>query len=245
MAQIPDSTQMINRVDKIVLPSSDYTNATADPFIQPEGDFPDNHIIQIGAAFNFAHGISTNPNIADGIGFSFKLGYNTLNMFNLPISLYTGLGFDYLYFGGKSNLLDNGANLHVNSNAYGWYPYVEMDLFPEWPVSFFGNAYYGVRFYKTRQNITYFDKNNQKQTTADNIEGDQTQIYGWGGGVKIKIVDHVKLELRYQRNFGNVAKIIDPESITFDNITGKLKSYTNSRTDTDFTMFFLGIILSF
>lgn len=205
----------------------------------------DTKLVQFGAALNYAHGIGTNNNISNGFGFSFKLGFNTLKKLDIPLSLYGGLGFDYLYFGGKDNKLINGANLSINSNAYGWYPYAELDLFPEMPISVFGSAYYGLRFYYTRQNINYYDANNVKQTKTHNIEGDVTSIYGWGGGLKVKLIDRLKLELRYQRNYGNVAEIINPASISFDNTTGDLKSYSNSRTDTDFDMYFMGLVLSF
>lgn len=201
--------------------------------------------VQFGAALNYAHGIGTNANISDGIGFSFKLGFNTIKKLELPLSLYTGLGFDYLYFGGKSNSLPNSASIAINSNAYGWYPYVDLDLFPDLPISVFGNVYYGWRFYFTRQNLNYYDVNNVKQTKTHNIDGDVTSIYGWGGGLKIKIIDRLKLELRYQRNYGNVAKIINPGSIVFDNTTGDLKSYSNSNTDTDFDIYFMGLVMSF
>jgi len=205
----------------------------------------DSRLMQFGAALNYAHGIGTNDNISNGFGFSFILGFNTLKKLDIPLALYGGLGFDYLYFGGKSNSLPNNASIAINSNAYGWYPYVDLDLFPDLPVSVFGNVYYGWRFYYTRQNLKFYDVNNTKQTKTDNIDGDVTSIYGWGGGIKIKVSKRIKWELRYQRNYGNVAKIINPESIVFDNTTGNLKSYSNSRSDTDFDMYFMGLVLSF
>jgi hypothetical protein len=206
---------------------------------------PDTRKIQFGAALNYAHGIGTNDNISNGIGFSFKLGFNTIKKLELPLALYGGLGFDYLYFGGKSTSLPNSASIAINSNAYGWYPYVDLDLFPDLPISVFGNVYYGWRFYYTRQNLNYYDNNNDKQTKTDNIDGDVTGIYGWGGGIKIKVSKRIKWELRYQRNYGKVAKIINPESIVFDNTTGNLKSYQNVNSSTDFNLFFLGLLLSF
>ncbi|MCX6185810.1 MAG: hypothetical protein NTU43_02285 [Bacteroidetes bacterium] len=206
---------------------------------------PDTKTIQFGAALNYAHGIGTNANISDGIGFAFKLGFNTIKKLELPLSLYAGLGFDYLYFGGKSSTLTNNASIAINSNAYGWYPYLDLDLFPDFPISVFGNVYYGWRFYYTRQNLHYYDMNNVKQTKTENIDGDVTSIYGWGAGLKVKLIEHLKLELRYQRNYGKVAKIINPESIVFDNTTGNLKSYQNSHTDTDFDMYFLGLVIGF
>jgi len=205
----------------------------------------DSKKMYIGAALNYAHGIGTNENISNGVGFSFKLGFNTIKRLELPIALYGGLGFDYLYFGGKSSYLPNNASIAISSNAYGWYPYLDLDLFPDLPVSIFGNVYYGWRFYFTRQNLKYYDVSNTKQTKTDDIDGDVTSIYGWGGGIKIKVSKRIKWELRYQRNYGKVAKIINPESIVFDSTTGNLKSYQNVNSDTDFDMFFMGLLLSF
>jgi len=229
-------------------PSSGYYNQKNTPSASSMNQMQmeeDKKIVQLGAALNFAKGIATNENISSGVGFSFKLGYNWLNKVPIPISLLTGLGFDYLYFGGESSSLQNGASLKVNSNAYGWYPYAEIDLFPDFMFSPFGGVYSGLRFYKTRQNINYFDINNEKQTKSDNIDGDITKINGWSAGLKIRMVEHIKVEIRYQRNFGNVAKVIDPKSITFNPITGNLASYKNSETDTDFEMIFLGVLFSF
>jgi hypothetical protein len=206
---------------------------------------PDIRRVQFGAALNYAHGIGTNDNISNGIGFSFKLGFNTIKKLDLPLALLAGLGFDYLYFGGKSSSLPNSASIAINSNAYGWYPYLDVDLFPELPISVFGNVYYGWRFYYTRQNLNYYDINNDKQSKTNNIDGDVTGIYGWGGGLKIKVSKRIKWELRYQRNYGKVAKIINPESIVFDNATGNLKSFQNVNSDTDFNMFFVGLLIGF
>lgn len=225
---------------------SSVIRSQAAPNSAPDMDLgEDTKFVQFGAALNYAHGIGTNDNISNGIGFSFKLGFNTIKKLELPLALYGGLGFDYLYFGGKSSSLPNYASIAINSNAYGWYPYVDVDLFPDLPVSVFGNVYYGWRFYYTRQNLNYVDINNDKQSKTDNIDGDVTGIYGWGGGLKIKVSKRIKWELRYQRNYGKVAKIINPESIVFDNATGNLKSFQNVNSDTDFNMFFVGLLIGF
>ncbi len=197
--------------------------------------------VQIGAALNYGNGSNTSSSLENGVGFSFKLGFNLLNK-NMPVSLYTGLGFDYLYFGGKKITQPNNVDIAINSNAYGWYPYVDLELGHDWPIAFFGTAYWGGRFFYTRQNINYLDVNGASKTDTKNIEGDATQIYGVGGGVKVRLTNGIKLELRYQKNYGNVSNIIDPNTIQFDSF-GNLESYQNKTTDTDLDMVFIGILL--
>ncbi|MCF8430229.1 MAG: hypothetical protein K9G64_08870 [Bacteroidia bacterium] len=196
---------------------------------------------QIGAYLNYGTSTYSSPELQNGIGFGFKLGVNLLSK-NFPISFYTGLGFDYLYFGGKKTNQSNDVTISINSNAYGWYPYADLEIGQSWPVTIFGTAYWGGRFFFTRQNINYTDANNQSKTDTKNIEGDVTQIYGLGGGVKLKIIDGLKLEMRYQQNYGNVLNIIDPTSIQFDSF-GNLKTYQNKSTDTDLNIFFLGLLI--
>ncbi len=195
---------------------------------------------QFGAYLNYGTSSFESPEL-EGIGFGFKLGKNLLGE-NLPISLITGLGFDYLYFGGKSTTQSNNVKIAINSNAYGWYPYLDLELGSSWPITLFGTAYWGGRFFFTRQNINYTDANNQPKTDTKNLEGDVTQIYGLGGGLKLKLTEGLKLELRYQQNHGNEIKIIDPSSIQFDSF-GNLNSYKNKSTQTYLEMLFLGLLI--
>ena len=195
---------------------------------------------QFGAYLNYGTSSFESPEL-EGIGFGFKLGKNLFNE-NLPISLITGLGFDYLYFGGKSTTQSNNVKIAINSNAYGWYPYLDLELGSNWPITLFGTAYWGGRFFFTRQNINYTDANNQPKTDTKNLDGDVTQIYGLGGGLKIKLTEGLKLELRYQQNHGNEIKIVDPTSIQFDSF-GNLKTYQNKSTQTNLEMFFLGLLI--
>lgn len=203
---------------------------------------PSHNLALIGAAINYGTSPTTSNNLENGFGFSFKLGYNFLNKLQSPFALYAGLGFDYLYFGGKRINKPNDVSLSINSNAYGWYPFIDFDIGKNWPLTFFGTAYWGGRIFYTRQNINYLDANNAKQTDTKNIEGDGTNIYGYGGGIKLKITDGIRLELRYQKNFGNTAKVVDPTSIEFD-VNGNLKSYRIVGTDTDLDILFLGLVI--
>jgi len=213
---------------------------TSNPF-----EFGDNNSVQLGAGLNYGNSLIKSDIMENGIGFSFKLGFNLLKKLeSLPIALYAGLGFDYLYFGGKKVSQANSVNLAINSNAYGWYPYIDFDLGNNWPVTFFGTAFWGGRFFYTRQNITYFDAQNNKQTDTKNLEGDATQIFGYGGGVKFKVIKGLKLELRYQQNYGNDTKIIDPSSITFDSF-GNLETYNNKYTDSDLGVYTFGLLINF
>jgi hypothetical protein len=196
--------------------------------------------VQFGAYLNFGNSLTSSSVLENGIGFGFKLGGNLLKN-NLPISFYTGLGFDYLYFGGKRITKSNEVDVAINSNAYGWYPYIDLELGTSWPITLFGTAYWGGRFFKTRQNISYLDVNNQSKTDTKNLESNVTQIYGIGGGLKLKVTNGIKIELRYQLNFGNVLNIVDPSSIQFDSF-GNLKSYQNKSDDTDLNMLFVGIL---
>ena len=195
---------------------------------------------QFGAYLNYGTSSFSLPEL-EGIGFGFKLGKNLFSE-NFPISLITGLGFDYLYFGGKSSSQSNNVKIAINSNAYGWYPYLDLELGSSWPITLFGTAYWGGRFFFTRQNINYTDANNQSKTDTKNLDGDVTQIYGLGGGLKIKLTEGLKLELRYQQNHGNEIKIVDPTSIKFDSF-GNLNSYQNKSTQTNLEMFFLGLLI--
>ncbi len=197
----------------------------------------------IAAALNYGTTPFKSTALENGIGFSFKLGFNLLKKVESPFALYAGLGFDYLYFGGKNIDRPNNVRLAINSNAYGWYPYADLDIGQNWPITFFGTAFWGGRLFFTRQNINYLDANNARQTDTKNIEGDGTNIYGYGGGLKFSIADGLKLELRYQKNFGNSAKVVDANSIEFDG-NGNLKSYKMIGTDTDLDVFFLGLVLN-
>ncbi|MFZ4796785.1 MAG: hypothetical protein ACOYMA_04780 [Bacteroidia bacterium] len=196
--------------------------------------------VQLGAYLNYGNSANYSKVLENGIGFGFKIGGNLLNK-NMPISLYTGLGFDYLYFGGKKITQSNNVNVAINSNAYGWYPYLDLELGPSWPITFFGTAYWGGRFFYTRQNINYLDANNQSKTDTKNLEANVTQIYGIGGGIKIKISDGLKIEFKYQKNYGNILNVVDPNTIQFDSF-GNLASYQNQTTDTDLEMLFVGIL---
>lgn len=209
-----------------------------DPFSDDGGNK-----IQLGAALNYGNTINAASNLENGIGFSFKLEFNLLNQ-TWPISLHTGLAFDYLYFGGKKITQTNNTSVAINSNAYGWYPYVDLDLGSKWPITPFGTAYWGGRFFYTRQNINYTDVNGADKTDTKNIEGDATKIYGIGGGIKLKLGSSAKVELRYQKNYGNFSTVVDPNTIQFDSF-GNLASYQNKNVDTDLDMFFMGITLCF
>lgn len=206
----------------------------------------DGKSVQLGAALCFSiPPNSSSKTLNTGYGFAFKLGINTLSKVESPLNLYAGLGFDYLYFGGDKSYLANNASLAINSNSYGWYPYVDLELGRDWPVKVFGTAYWGGRFFYTRQNINYVDGTGQSRTDTKNIEGDVTRIYGIGGGVKMQIVKNVLFELRYHRNYGNIIKVIDPQSIKFNSSTGTLESYQNFNADSDLNIFYFGITLSF
>lgn len=206
----------------------------------------DGKSVQLGAALCFSLPTTNiDKTLNTGYGFAFKLGFNTLSKIESPVNLYAGLGFDYLYFGGDKSYLSNNASLAINSNSYGWYPYVDLELGRDWPFKVFGTAYYGARFFYTRQNINYTDGTGQSRTDTKNIEGDITRIYGIGGGVKLQIVKNVLFELRYHRNYGNVIKVIDPQSIKFNSSTGTLESYQNFNADSDLNIFYFGIMLSF
>lgn len=196
--------------------------------------------VQLGAYLNYGNSATNSKVLENGIGFGFKIGGNLLNK-NMPISLYTGLGFDYLYFGGKKITQSNDVDVAINSNAYGWYPYLDLELGHSWPITFFGTVYWGGRFFKTRQNITYLDANNQSKTDTKNLDANVTQIYGIGGGIKLRLTNGLKLKFKYIQNFGNVLNLVDPNSIKFDSF-GNLESYQNQSTDTDLNMLFVGIL---
>lgn len=202
----------------------------------------DHNSVQLGASLNLGTSLNNSDIMENGFGFGFKLGFNLIK--NAPIALYTGLGFDYLYFGGKKISQANNVDVAINSNAYGWYPYADLELGPNWPITFFGTAFWGGRFFYTRQNINYYDAQNIQQTDTKNLDGDVTQIYGYGGGIKLSLSKGLKFDFRYQKNFGNNAKVVDPNSIVFDAL-GNLKSYQNKYTDTDLGVFSFGIILNF
>lgn len=210
--------------------------------ISPSAFNDNNNSVQLGASLNYGTSLNNSDILDNGFGFGFKLGFNLIK--DAPIALYTGLGFDYLYFGGKKISQTNNVDVAINSNAYGWYPYADLELGPNWPVTFFGTAFWGGRFFYTRQNITYYDAQNNKQTNTKNLEGDATQIYGYGGGVKLSITKGIKFEFRYQKNFGNSAMVVDPKTIKFDSF-GNLQSYENKYTDTDLGVYSIGLILNF
>jgi hypothetical protein len=202
----------------------------------------DNNSIQLGASLNYGTTLNQSDIMENGFGFGIKLGFNLIK--DAPIALYTGLGFDYLYFGGKKISQANNVDVAINSNAYGWYPYADLELGPNWPITIFGTAFWGGRFFYTRQNITFYDAQNNKQTNTKNLEGDATQIYGYGGGIKWNLSKGIKMELRYLKNYGNYSKVVDPKTIEFDSF-GNLKSYQNKYTDTDLGVYSIGLILNF
>lgn len=199
--------------------------------------------LQLGAALNYGTSIYNEETLNNGYGFSFKIGYNPLKNKSKFISPYVGLGFDYLFFGGKKMNQPNNVTLAINSNAYGWYPYLDLEIGEKnWPIVLFGNAYWGARFFYTRQNIIFYDAQNVKQTNTQNIDGDATLIYGLGGGLKFKISNKIKLEIKYQKNYGNNSKIINPNTIRFNSF-GNLEYYENKNVDTDLDMFFMGLVI--
>lgn len=203
------------------------------------------HSVQLGAALcmSFAPKAATQT-LGVGYGFAFKLGGNVLKKADIPFNLYAGLGFDYLYLGGDRSFLANNVDIAINSNAYGWYPYLDLEFGRDWPIKPFATAYGGWRFFYTRQNINYLDAAGAKQTDSKNLEGDVSLIYGIGGGLKIAVTKGILLELRYHQNYGNNIKVIDPKTIQFD-ANGTLKSYQNFNTDSDLNLFFLGITIAF
>jgi hypothetical protein len=231
------------KISKTYKYDSSVNNQIAKPPVNDSFVNTNGNSVELGATLNFGSNSNSLVNLNNGVGFGFKIGYNLLNN-NMPISLYAGLGFDYLYFGGKKINQPNNVSVAINSNAYGWYPYLNLELGHSWPITLFGTAYWGGRFFYTRQNINYTDNNGDSQTKTKNLEGDVTQIYGIGGGLKIKVVNGIKLELRYQKNYGNVLSIIDPTTIQFDNF-GNLSSYQNKTTDTDLDMVFIGVLFCF
>lgn len=228
------SDTSLNNQTNTVAPST--TNQLATP------NNSDHNSVQLGASFNYGTSLNNSDIMENGFGFGFKLGFNLIK--DAPIALYTGLGFDYLYFGGKKISQTNNVDVAINSNAYGWYPYADLELGPNWPITFFGTAFWGGRFFYTRQNITYYDAQNNQQTDTKNLEGDATQIYGYGGGIKFNLTKGLKFEFRYQQNYGNSSKVVDPNSIKFDSF-GNLQSFENKYTDTDLGVYSIGIILNF
>lgn len=175
----------------------------------------------------------------DAIGFGFNLGYNLgiLQRVNIPVEVNVGLNFDYLWFGGKSST-SGIYDININSNAYGWSPYLKLAL--DNPVImpyFYATA--GYRFFRGTNKVTFecIDNQGDRQTSVNrtNFSSDFSFFSGIGGGVVFKIVD---VSLVY--NAGRDANIVDPSSIVIDN-SGNLTSYNTVRSITDMWLLSLGI----
>lgn len=212
--------------------------APAQATVKPE-KLPDAGIRAI-----YAHNLGTFGNRFgyDAIGFGANLGFTVIDKSKsaIPLQVHTGLNFDYLWFGGRS-ARSGDIRINVNSNAYGWAPYLKVSLGRDKvKVFLFANA--GLRFFYGKYKLTwnYIDGNGDTQTKRDgrNFTGDASFYTGLGGGLKLGA-----LELRALYNAGRNAQLLDPGSIVIDNITGNLVSYNTVSSLTDMWLISLGLTI--
>lgn len=196
----------------------------------------------IGARLIYAHNLGNFGNRFgyNAFGAGGNLGYALLkkNKLVIPIAMYGGLNFDYLWFGGKQ--LNSGIyTINVNSNAYGWSPYVKLAVGKT--IKVYGYGTFGYRFFYGRNKLTWevTDSNGNIERKSDgrNFTGDASFFSGIGGGLCIGA-----LEVRMVYNAGRNAAILDPKSIVLD-ANGNLLSYLSVKSLTDMWLISLGISL--
>ncbi len=177
----------------------------------------------------------------DAIGLGANLGFTIIDKSAsvVPLQVNTGLNFDYLWFGGKSSRAGE-YRINVNSNAYGWAPYVKVSLGRD-KIKVFLFAAAGLRFFYGKYKLTWdiIDDNGNTQTKRDgrNFTGDESFFTNLGGGLKLGA-----LELRAVYNAGRNAEILDPGSIILDP-NGNLASYNTVKSLTDMWLISLGLTI--
>lgn len=208
-----------------------------DPF-----GYENHNKVQLGASLYYGNSSISSANLENGFGLGVKIAYNWLKE-ESNFSIYTGLTLDYMNFGGKRIKPQNNTSISVETSSFGVYPYLDVEIGHKESVILFGSTFIGIRTFGTDQVIEYSSATGGASTRNSNsLKDTETLIYGVGGGLKINLSNPLKLEIRYQKNFGGARNIVDPNSILFDS-SGKLVSYKTSNIDTDLDIISLGLLI--
>ncbi|MFN5024375.1 MAG: hypothetical protein ACK4Y6_05505 [Bacteroidota bacterium] len=186
---------------------------------------------------------SNKTELGIGLGAGANVGYKFVHQSNtvIPHHISAGLNFDYLWFGGTSNSIDI-YDIHINSNGYGFAPYLlaSAELLPK--VSLFAMGMAGFFYYNGKYTATWIPNvngagNQSTETFTETFQADFSFFNGIGGGIKVS-----KLEIRFMANFGQMINMVDANTIKLD-ATGKISSYGTKRVSTDKFIIGLGIRL--
>jgi hypothetical protein len=208
----------------------------------------------IGANFIVLNANNSNKNLNNALGFSLKLGWNVLEKVNIPLSIYWGVGLDYLFINSKKTNYP-GFKTDLVSDAANGIMYADFDLDfskddDSNPIVLFGNTFCGFRNYTDNLSINFSDTSKKGNVTK--IIAEKSFIYGYGGGIKFlnlskgadKFGINLSLEFKYQKYFGNSLKAVDVNSLIFDN-TGHLQSYKVIDSDFNYDLFTVGLFIGF
>lgn len=180
-----------------------------------------------------------------GLGGGGNLGYKFIHQTNtvIPHHISAGINFDYMWFGGTNNRIDI-YDVTVNSNSYGFAPYLLADFEVLPKVAIFGMGMAGFYYYNGSYTARWIPNVNgpgnstsTEQTFSETFQADFSLFSGVGGGLRIS-----KFELRFMANFGQLIDMVDANTIKLD-ASGKISSYGTKRVSTDKFIIGLGIRL--
>lgn len=162
-------------------------------------------------------------------GFNLQLMSGNIAKNKEKHALYAGLDWGMMFYGrsANTNVVINTVNedsgytrLRNNSTDFFFrmhYEYPKHRIVPYFTL----NA--GPRLYYTNQKVaSYLNLADNESQTRHNADLTVSMMAGLGIGTRIKIVDRISLDLRYERMFGTKTKQVDLNQTTFNGLSYNL-----------------------
>lgn len=192
---------------------------------QPIGEFAK---VYNGVPFGVSGSLVAPLNRAMPFELGVAYSWNSMGSKNQDISVYIGTDED------GDDIYENGT-LYMNSNANRFALVGRLRPF-NGLIQPYGDLTAGLETFRTKTTIDVITDNTgySEGNNAQTQQFDLTTYYGWAAGLRIRLNNHLFLDMRFENLVGGPATYVDSgsvvitseEEISFDTKTSKTDKYT-------------------
>jgi len=167
--------------------------------------------------------------------FGFSAAWQTMGSKKKDIDIYKGEDID------GDDIWSQG-NMSVRNNSYLYHGVARVKPF-DGAIQLYGDLLSGIKTFSTK---TVIEEDNGGYTEVVDSRRDHRDFalsYGWAAGVKIRLIEGLMIEGRFEKLLGGQTTFINPTSIVIDDEGGL--SYEELRTQTNVMNYQLGISFEF
>ncbi|MEN9640267.1 MAG: hypothetical protein RLZZ262_2136 [Bacteroidota bacterium] len=201
---------------------------------QPIGEFAN---VYNGVPFGLSGNLLIPVNRLMPIEFGGAFTWNSMGSKSEEISVY--IGTDEM----GDAIYENGT-LYLNSNANRFAMVGRLRPF-NGMIQPYGDLSAGIETFRTKTTINVISDNTgySEGNNAQTQQFDMTVFYSWAAGMRIRMTNHLFLDMRFENLVGGSATYVDGESVV---ITSEEEISFNTKTSkTDKYTYTLGLSVSF